>query len=1608
MIDDLRREAVPRTTRLVEFLRDLASAGATVVRDVTDHEEVLWLADLPAGVSALASASSNDVLLSLDPVPREPSPRIPLDLAGWVEEGAALASTGQEPLMLERGPDPLALAETIDRADAPPSLAALHAEWLRRWRVWAEHDRALAPAREWHASLTRIAHQVAQRDDEVEFVVATGLLTWLTPSGQRVCTHLLTTRVGAAVDASTGRVDIVVGESSSRLQDRTVLDGEDGYDPGAAESVRQDVRGVEPVPLGDETKELLERWRSLALDSCYPYEHRDDPQAGVHRTAELRRAPALVLRRRDRSTLIDYYDRMLEVLSGPGAAAPLGLAQLVTTLETRDRLEWLEADGATSGEVVGTDPLFPLPANPEQRQVVERMRRDSGVVVQGPPGTGKTHTIANLVSALLARGQRVLVTSQKTQALTVLRDKLPPEIQELCVAMTDLGRGGSAELSRSVQAMSERYASHDPLAQTRLVETLTASRAQTRSRVSTLVEQVRALREAETYQHPPVAPGYSGTLAEIVAHLRRRGDCSWMPVPVPVGAGETPPLDEAEADELRRLLAGATPRRRARPAQSIPDAARLLQPSKVRSLVAAEAAATGAAADVETDLSRTIAPLPAASVEALREHVRGAARASAASGLPSDASTWRDDDWRSRAMADLLGRREVSVWTALAGLGDRAREVQHGVTALGLREVVLPSFGEGPESAPAQLSAGRTLRDWMAGGESLRRLLRPAVQKQASLLLESTVDGVPVTTVELLDVVLARLGAEVDSRALARRWAEVGYRLDGDLSLGRAVATIAEAHAALDAVMAVASTRDRVEQVLAEHGVYLRIDAWDRWRALSSALDAVTARQEAAAASERLNGEVERLEIAAVAPGAPPELHAMARSLAARDVERYGEVTAVLAAAGAEQQEQRRCDALLSRLSSAHPALASLVEASCADAETWGARLGVWEQAWAWGLATTFFDHQRAPGLEQQLEAQLAEATARVEKVTAELAAASAWQHCLARMTAAQASALRSYQQNVSDAGKRTGRYGHVYARAAREAMVEARGAVPAWIMALPEVLDTIPADRDSFDVVVIDEASQASIEAMFLLWLAPRVIVVGDDRQCAPSVVSHGELQPIFDKLDSYLPDLPHHLRVAFTPRSSLFSLLQTRFGTVIRLKEHFRCMPEIIDWSSRTFYGDMPLVPLRQYGGDRLPPLRLTHVAGAVTDGSLSTLRNVAEATAIVDQVLACTEDPAYAGRTFGVVVLQGTGQVRLIDTLLQERLPAEEIERRRLRVGTPPDFQGDERHVVFLSMVVAERRHAMTSRDAQRRFNVAASRAQDQTWLFASLTADLLKPDDLRRSLLDYVRNPPPPLSRTPLGDVTEDEPHEAFDSLFEQRVFLAIRARGYHVTPQYEVNGRRIDLVVTGATGRLAVECDGVVFHSSPSQVAADLDRERELKRAGWMFWRVRDSEFNHDREQALASLWPTIEKRCGSARVAPDGDPVSSGAADDAAGEWTPLVLPDEDEAVDVEEPADDPLPSVRRQPPSARRGGRGLRAVPLDTDVRGSGPDVRSDPPPSEQTASEPRPKIQTRRLYASAIQVHRWAVARGMAPPEDGRFRDEVVAAFNDDHPDMPYTPAP
>ncbi len=90
-------------------------------------------------------------------------------------------------------------------------------------------------------------------------------------------------------------------------------------------------------------------------------------------------------------------------------------------------------------------------------------------------------------------------------------------------------------------------------------------------------------------------------------------------------------------------------------------------------------------------------------------------------------------------------------------------------------------------------------------------------------------------------------------------------------------------------------------------------------------------------------------------------------------------------------------------------------------------------------------------------------------------------------------------------------------------------------------------------------------------------------------------------------------------------------------------------------------------------------------------------------------------------GVIVLQGDAQADLIEKQLLDQIGAQEIEARRLICGNAYSFQGDERDIMFLSMVAAPNATigTLTMSSDERRFNVAASRARDQMWLFHSAT-------------------------------------------------------------------------------------------------------------------------------------------------------------------------------------------------------------------------------------------------------------------------------------------------
>lgn len=1470
-------ELAGRVQRLLQFLREIVRARTKPVLRVDQHEQVEWLYREGRVLRPSADAAQADIVLRVPVAAVEDPPALPPVLHGWVD--AAARSDSSRPQLTLNASD--AYAEDSDEEyDVRRAYEVRQAfdAYLPRWKAWAATDREQRPHAELYQSLQSMLQELNARPESIELVLASGLLTvpGVGPDAG-IRTHLVTQPAGISRDVRTGDLLVRLTPSTApRLEDSQLLTGLGLYDSSQSMRLQQQLQEGATSPLSPEIGQFLREWAPLTVTTAIDVRDAVEPPDETG-TATLAPAPALVLRKRSAFALVEYYEKMIAHLERDGATVPLGLAQLVDAIEPADRVTWLQRTGAAAPATLADDPLFPLPANAEQSQIIERLGGDSGVVVEGPPGTGKTHTIANLVSALLARGQRVLVTSEKAQALRVLRDKLPPEMQELCVSITDLSRGGSDELNRSVATIAERKSSFNPDSEGKRIADLRAQRVEAMQKRAVVLDRVTALRESETYLHDPVAEGYEGTAATIVRKVMAlQADFQWLPGPL---LSEEPPLTGAELDTLRALCVTATPERALRSRQSLPPLDALLPNRAELERLCARASTTvpidtpqsahllDVLGGVDTDTAHTV-----------RRHCKE---------LQARAHDVLELDGRFHELADtVLAGRATHLWGRLDALPAIVEAAAAADRYIGAHDVQCSVM-----SRPALHAVGALAVAMESGAVEWKSRFRRSDEQKAveELGIEATVDGLPATTAAAVRLVTEHLRAHDAAQTAATLLGDLGIPVEMNGSRAVQVDSLNLMVGRIARVRALLVARDALaRELFALSPTAPRMRTLRDATAVAGAAEAITTRTDVDSARAELDAIVSAVS-AEIDSGPSPEGTALVSALDRADNAALSAALAEYARARAEQHDQLLFDELSDRLAPVAPAFYELVRRTATLPE-WDEMSWQLSEAWAWRRARQWVTEQHRAGREQELEAELNGLDADLAHLTARLAAAAAWRDCLENLTADQVRALQTYREHISNIGAGGGKYAEKYRSAARSAMGEAQGAVPAWVMPLQQVLASIPPVPGSFDVVIVDEASQADITNLFLLWLAPRVIVVGDDKQCAPAdIPTNGTLDDVFTRLDAYLPDLPEYVQATLTPRSSLFSILRTSFGQVVRLREHFRSMPEIINWSSTQFYGELPLVPVRQFGADRLPPLRHTYVPDATVSGKDATLANHVEAKALVDQLIECLVDPRYDGKTFGIVVLQGQSQVDAIRGELVRRIGIEQWEQRRLRVGTPPDFQGDERSVVFLSMVVTPEQHfvPLTANQYKRRFNVAASRAQDQLWLFHSVTVDELKRADLRNSLLSYVMSTSPaPAEPMPRG-VSRDVRTPPFDNLLEQRVFHDIAERGYHVNPQVEVNNRRIDLVVTGGTMRLAVECDADAFSTTPAQRIADLEREQELKRCGWTFWRVRESEYYLDPKAAMAGLWDTLDNLGIAPHAVDHATAIEMAAAERASGDGAP-------------------------------------------------------------------------------------------------------------------------
>ena len=654
-------------------------------------------------------------------------------------------------------------------------------------------------------------------------------------------------------------------------------------------------------------------------------------------------------------------------------------------------------------------------------------------------------------------------------------------------------------------------------------------------------------------------------------------------------------------------------------------------------------------------------------------------------------------------------------------------------------ETVAVTGLEGRDIAQAKAVATKLLDHVERGGGLGFLGMRKKVVKEGLFLIDEVrVNGEAASSRQPLTQLLVWLGAMERLQHVDNHW-----EFYCDVPTGPLRARCASYHAilaVLDRITALSGRIQRVRDTVAKISGLIE-PTWNDGDAVDSLVHAATAvdteedLQAACAPLDQLCVELQNVCLQADGHSSSSLLFEAATS---RNSEGYASAHAALCRIWELRAQLERRRSLLDCLNTRLPKVTAQLCSSYSD-PVWDSRLGSLSTAWHWAQAQRWLCEFSDPGLEANLAANLETQRDKVFDKLGALAAELAWQFCLSRLTEAQREHLVSWKKAVDRIGKGTGKYAEVHRRAARQHMEHCRPAIPAWIMPIYRVAENVGAVPEAFDVVIVDEASQSGPEALFLQYIGRKIIVVGDDKQISPEAVG-------FDREDvavlrqRFISDLPHNDAIGVD--NSFFDLAEIHYQERIPLREHFRCVPEIIQFSNNMWYTAQPLILLRQYGAARLEPVKTVHIQKGYQQGATNII-NPPEAEAIVDRIIACCQDAEYDGKSMGVISLLGPHQARHIEQLLLRRLGPEEMEKRNLVCGDANSWQGDQRNVVFLSLVSApggDRRIAsLITPNHQRRFNVAASRAEDQMWLLTTATFNDLHPDCLRYRLLEYCHTP-----------------------------------------------------------------------------------------------------------------------------------------------------------------------------------------------------------------------------------------------------------------------------
>ena len=1096
------------------------------------------------------------------------------------------------------------------------------------------------------------------------------------------------------------------------------------------------------------------------------------------------------------------------------------------------------------------DILFTKETNNEQIEIIKSLYSHRAVVVQGPPGTGKTHTIANLLGHFLAEGKNVLITSQTKKALDVLKEKIPTDIQDLCISMLD---DDSSDLGNSVESISEKlgYLNLENLKNE--YKEIENQRNELKEDIKNIKRKIFNIKYQES--HPIIYNNESITLREAGEFLRKN-QRELDRIPGIVSSGVTCPINNENLAFLKSGYKKSVSREEEK--------------------------------EIELGLNKL-----------------------------SDFWTLEEFKEMLENKKEIMSRLDLLLKNKKYHINDNLFYVDDKMLIdldkfknySGIDKIIpedLKSIEDWKKDvciAGTENSGDRKI--WLEFIKDIRRLYDLTNMTKDQLFKKEVVyKDIDVSTAKKLIIGLKK-GIERPGFFFKHRLRKARKQISDKVTINnRILETLYDCNVALEyttlielkentkntwnilmtgnSLLENSNNKNLYKQLYsyADQMEYL-LNWYDREKKtflhkienagfeklninktegnpiyvdeVNQIFDFIPSLEELIAigkiALEYREVDIKRSEYLVKIENIIKENSPLGReiknAILNENIDKYSETLEKLRVLSEKEVLYKKYKDLLHNVK--------------AVANSWGEELenGLFNEkieniynVWRYKQIS-----QKLKELAEKpyfnLQADILEKTEELKKLTIDLVTKKAWYNIIKFLeekdNLAISQALKGWKQTVQKIGKGTGKNTNIHKKNAKEKMLLCQKVVPAWIMPLNKVFDTLNPVENKFDIIIIDEASQSDISSLILLYMAKKIIIVGDDKQVSPSDVGVN-----IDKINMFRRKYIKG-KVAnddlYGIRASLYSIVSTTFQP-ISLREHFRSVPEIIGYSNRTSY-DNQILPLRDSNSSILKPAIIDYKVNGRRDEKSKI--NRVEAETIVSLIEACLAMKEYKNSTFGVISLLGDEQAELIQDLIVKRIPATEIENHKILCGNSASFQGDERDIMFISLVDSSEENKSlrlvgegVEGAIRKRYNVAISRAKDQLWIVHSIDKNSLKEGDLRKELFEYIDSlKENAFDKTAIENITASD--------FENEVARHLLEKNYTIKQKWRVGSYDIDMVAIYDDKKIAIECDGKTLNHTEEEVIANLEEQEILERCGWKFIRVRASEYFRNPEKAIKDL-----------------------------------------------------------------------------------------------------------------------------------------------------------